>query len=144
MEDLERAESRRGEKAPASAEEEMKAEPFRRVLVVEDDPDLWEIMRRTLLAIDPDVLIDFVDNAADGIDRLSEGGPYELVMSDFLLADSKNGYWLRSHCERLQPAAQFAMMSSMPIGAMGENECPFLRKPFTLSDCRTFLEKLLR
>ncbi len=144
MDDLERAENHQDESEAAAAGEERAADAPRRVLIVEDDPDLWEMLKLTLLAIDPEMQIDFVDNAEDGVDRMSGGGIYELVMSDFLLADSKNGYWLRDHCERLQPEARFAMMSSMPIGALGDDDCPFLRKPFTLSDCRAFVETLLR
>lgn len=115
-----------------------------RVLIVEDDREQWEILRRTAESIVAAVQIDFVDTAEDGIDRLSEETVYDLVMSDFLLGGTKTGHWLRSHCERLQPNARFAMMSSMPIGSLGEEDVPFLSKPFTVAECRAFLTDVLR
>ena len=118
----------------------------RHVLIVEDDRDLWEILRRTASSIDPDVQLEFVDTAEDGIDRLSGDTAYSLVMSDFLLAGSKSGHWLRRHCLRLQPQARFAMMSSMPLGSLCEEDAdvPFLPKPFTLPQCRDFFGSILR
>ena len=112
----------------------------RRVLVVEDDRDQWLLVERAARAIDPDVEVDWACDDASAVDRLSRER-YDLVLVDYLLKDSENGFSLRRCCEALQPEAHFAMMSSLPLRS-GE-DCPFLQKPFTPEQCREFLSRTL-
>lgn len=115
----------------------------RSVLVVEDDRDLWEVFRRTALRVDPHVFVEFVESAEEGLECLLGDTAYDLVLVDFLLAGQKNGDWLWRRCDTVQPWAIFAMTSSTPLSAIGDRDFPFLRKPFTVTNCRRFLTDLL-
>jgi DNA-binding NtrC family response regulator len=115
----------------------------RRLLVVEDDLDLWKMVERIARAVDPEVIIDFARNADEAIDRMLERHRYDLILADFMLADSRSGFWLQQRCERLQPWSNFALMSALPLRTPGPISCPFLHKPFTIPECRDFLAQLL-
>jgi DNA-binding NtrC family response regulator len=112
-----------------------------RILVVEDDPAIIPLVTRALVQLDPDIVLDWAFNAEDARSALASGG-YEAVLADFVLADSDSGYSLLSECREYQPNARFAMMSSLPI-APPEKTAGFLRKPFAVSQCRSFLADLL-
>lgn len=115
----------------------------RRMLVVEDDRELWAVLHQTILAVDSSVSVDFVETAEEALDRLVDDKPYDLVLVDILLAGQQNGYWLRERCAEFQPWAIFAMTSSMPLARLGGPECPFLRKPYSPEDCLRFLRDLI-
>ena len=59
-----------------------------------------------------------------------------------MLADSESGFSIYSDARELQPDAQFAMMSALPIG-IPVDAYGLLKKPFDVAECRLFLDGLL-
>jgi DNA-binding NtrC family response regulator len=114
----------------------------KRLLVVEDDADLVAVLERIASSIDADIVMDWAPDV-EVAERQMHERRYDVVLADFLLESERTGFALRSRCERLQPHAAFAMMSSMPLDVPGEDPCPFLRKPFTVAECREFLRTML-
>jgi len=118
-----------------------------RMLVVEDDRDLEPIMRRVIHAIRPDVTVDWVGDAQSARSLLGVHF-YDVVLVDQCLGEEGSGLGLRARCWESQPQAIFAVMSAWPLSdylhSVGGAGTPFLRKPFALAECRTFLRALLR
>ena len=113
----------------------------RRILIVEDDPDLWSLLGRYSKTLDPTLVLDFCDTPTDATRRLSEGIRYDAVVADFCLPAPGDGYEVRSSAESLQPWARFGMISAL----MGfkPKKIPYLSKPFTSNQYRSFLSELL-
>lgn len=112
------------------------------LLVVEDDPDQQILIERAARAACPDVVIESAPDAATAIDAL-ERRSFDLVLADYLLEDSENGWWVLEECRRLQPDARIALESSLPLRPPGLADCPFLRKPFDTLQCREFMARHL-
>lgn len=117
-----------------------------RVLVVEDDLDLRTILERVVRSIDPDLVIDWATNVVDARNLLG-ARDYRLILADYRLDANGSGLSLRPYCRWRQPSAPFAMMSALTVEdylrSVGRQPCPFLRKPFSVEECRTFLSSLL-
>ena len=113
-----------------------------RLLVIEDDSDLLPILARVVHAIDPELEVDWATHA-EAARSAVRTEQYRAILSDYLLADSDTGLVLYRDCTQHQPEARFAMMSALPI-SLPSDSCQLLRKPFTLSECQSFLAQLLR
>lgn len=113
-----------------------------RLLVVEDDPDMWKLVERAAREANPEVIIHWATDA-DGARSALEQQEFDAVMADFMLENSQSGWWLLGECRRLQPQARIALSSSLPLRAPGATGCPFLQKPFGMAECRQFVTQLL-
>ena len=113
-----------------------------RLLVVEDDPDMWRLVERAAREANPEVLIHWTTNA-EGARNALERFEFDAVLADFMLENSESGWWLLGECRRLQPKASIALSSSLPLRAPGAAGCPFLQKPFGIEECRAFVTRLL-
>ncbi|MGI9590438.1 MAG: hypothetical protein ACR2P8_03640 [Myxococcota bacterium] len=113
-----------------------------RLLVVEDDPDMWRLVERAAREANPEVLIHWT-TSADGARSALERYEFDAVLADFMLENSQSGWWLLGECQRLQPNARIALSSSLPLRSPEAIGCPFLKKPFGIQDCRTFVTRLL-
>lgn len=117
-----------------------------RILVVEDDEDLRAIFEKIVHAVSSYVDIDWAGNVDIAQGFMFEQ-LYDIVIADYLLGGEESGLSLRPLCESRQPQATFAMMSAYPLAdllpSVGGARSPFLRKPFTTTECRRFVRKLL-
>lgn len=113
-----------------------------RLLVVEDDPDMWRLVERAAHEANPEVVIRWATDA-EGARQALEQHTFDAVLADFMLEGEQSGWWLLGECRRLQPSARIALASSLPLRAPGAAGCPFLQKPFALDECRTFVTRLL-
>ncbi len=113
----------------------------RRLLVVEDDADLWPILERIGGIVDRGLRIDFAPDADRALYRLMSEERYKAVLADVLLPGDHGGYWLRSMCDRYQPWAGFAMMSSSP--KLEGFDALFLPKPFSIRQAIEFMQDLV-
>ncbi|MFK7899079.1 MAG: response regulator [Myxococcota bacterium] len=113
----------------------------RRVLVVEDSPDLWELIETFSRRLDPGLVIDFCDGPEEAEQRLKQGEHYDVLISDYCLPKPGDGEILRTRIKRSHPETSFGMIS----GLLGfkPKDVPYLRKPFTQNDFRGFLSGLL-
>ncbi len=120
----------------------MRSSLKRRILVVEDDPDLWPLLRRFSQQLDPTLEVDVCGSPPEARIRLAAQVRYDAVVSDFCLPRPGDGYGLRSSIESLQPWARFGMISAL-MGFRPPREIPYLPKPFTPAQYRVFLRELL-
>jgi len=119
---------------------------MRRILIVEDDPDLETVLVRIVRSIDRALVVDWAVTAHEAELLLSRRS-YCAVLADCMLEGKRSGAQLERVCERLQPRAPFALMSALPppekVGEVEGLRVPFLRKPFSTDTCRRFLAFLL-
>lgn len=112
-----------------------------RLLIVEDDPDIVMLIgllaRRALSNIE----IQSVSTVHEATALLDEGRTFDLVIADFMLADSRSGYELRELFRERSVPCKFAMMSSMPLEFPELSDTAFLQKPFTPDEAKRFIER---
>lgn len=113
-----------------------------RILIVEDDVDMWKLIERAVHAANPDVEIHWASDA-EGARQALHRYAFDAVLADFMLEDSSSGWTILSESRRLQPDARVAMASSMPLRPPGAEGCPFLQKPFDIARCAEFVNRLL-
>lgn len=115
--------------------------PDRRILVVEDDVDLCMLIRQVIQEMEENIHVQFASTVHEASMWLDGSQRFDLILADFLLADSRSGYELRAICQDRTPDTLFVMMSAMPLQLpeLGENE--FLQKPFTGAQCSDFIGK---
>src|SRR3990172_507538 len=70
-----------------------------RILVIDDDPDHREIMRRSLESCTPPYHVETTDSAADGLRRLAEG-EFSLLLLDYNLHETDGLSVLKDLAER--------------------------------------------
>jgi len=70
-----------------------------RILIIDDDPDHREIMRRSLESCTPPYHVETTDSAADGLRRLAEG-PFSLLLLDYNLHETDGLSVLKDLAER--------------------------------------------
>ncbi len=115
-----------------------------RILIVEDDIDSWNLIQSAVQRAIPNARIQWASDAASA--RLAlQSCRFDAVLADYMLEDASNGWDVLNECRRLQPDARVGMTSAMPIRPPRDDEqpCPFLRKPFELTNCADFVKGLL-
>ncbi|MFK7896347.1 MAG: response regulator [Myxococcota bacterium] len=125
--------------APLNSERRSQ-EASRHILVVEDDIDLCMLIQQVVQGMDENVHVQFASTVHEAAMWLDGSPGFDLVLSDFLLADSRSGYELRKICQERVPDAQFVMMSAMPLNLPDLAENEFLQKPFSPTECAAFIE----
>jgi CheY-like chemotaxis protein len=113
-----------------------------RILIVEDDPEMWRLIERAVRAANPDVAIHWAQSAPAARSAL-ECYRFDAVLADFMLEGSDDGWTVLAESRRLQPAARVAMASSLPLRPPRGESCPFLQKPFDVARCAAFVSQLL-
>ena len=121
--------------APSSLEQGA----LRRILVVDDDVSIHALAERAASTLDLPVEIEFARSAVDAYDWIAGSRAYDLVLADFMFEDPPCGLVLRERCQAVLPSCVFALMSSMPLHAPGVPEQDFLKKPFSVVECRDFI-----
>ncbi len=115
-----------------------------RVLIVEDDPDMCMFLSSAASGMDTSMDIQFASSVHEATLWLNDDDQqFDLVLADFMLADSRNGYELQNICRDRSPEIRFAMMSSMPLAMPAIEESSFLQKPFSPTQVQEFLEARL-
>ena len=135
--------------------DETQTQQSRSVLVVEDDIELSSIMDRILRGIDNKIELDWATSAEDAFNALSAATrsgrkkPYDLIVADVYLEGTRTGIDLWKLCQKQYPMVPFVVTSGADLekfsAELDSNEAgtPFLKKPFSVSDCRALFEKLL-
>lgn len=111
-----------------------------RLLIVEDDPDLRQLMR-AMLKKD----VSRIDEAADGetaVEKL-ESTPYDLVVLDIMLPQ-KNGFEVAERIKTLSPRPRVIVVSAIAryYDDRFEHGTGILQKPFTADALREAIEQI--
>jgi two-component system response regulator GlrR len=115
---------------------ERPAERRHRILVVEDDADVRQVLAVSLEL--EGYVVDQVDSATRGLERLRETA-YDLVLSDYALPD-RTGAWMLQQARReglLERTA--ALVVTAHPDPQGVDECGVLRKPLNFDQ---FVEQI--
>ncbi|MFK7896348.1 MAG: response regulator [Myxococcota bacterium] len=118
-----------------------------RMLVVEDDRDLAEIVGRIAGVVTEDLRVDVAETGAIARQLLSEHR-YDFVLLDNFLDAGEQGVDLIEVVREQQPDAGLAMMSSMDLMRLidltsHERSVQILPKPFSLQLLKAFLHDVL-
>ena len=117
----------------------------KKILIIEDSPDIQEILSEILVAQGFDV--ELASNGKDGMDRLINRNPPELILLD-LRMPIMDGTEFRS----LQ--LQIPYLSRIPVIVMSADSCAnrrsgtlkterILKKPFHIEDLLTLMQEAL-
>lgn len=115
----------------------------RRLLIVEDDPDLSGAIARLARSVESDLVVDIAVSTTKARELL-EAQSYCLVLADYMLEGPEPGVGLFFDVRDRQEQARFIMMSSLEVpgivGGPGEVPFRFVRKPFDAETFRGVLE----
>jgi DNA-binding NtrC family response regulator len=122
------------------------------VLLVEDDPVWTKMMERTLRATPGGEKFEIhKSKSADQAKRFLSKRRYSLVISDFRLEGKENGLDLFAYCKQEIPDLPFLLTSGFSSEvAKNLSQWPrdtkvnFLEKPFSLSDGKLTMSRLLK
>jgi len=117
----------------------------RRLLIAEDNPEIRELLRRTLSKEGYEV--ETANHGADALTLIESGQPYDLLISDVRMPEM-DGEQLLQAARRSRPDFKVILVTSFgspddsrrlrDLGAIG-----FLLKPFKIPDLLDAIEKAL-
>lgn len=125
-----------------------------KVLIVEDDLDMVDIVEKILLSINPATEVSWASSAEEAHFRLHSqkihnwDSPYDLIIADIFLEGEETGLDLFRRCQGLYPDIPFIATSSTSIDKFyskyGFSKIPlFLAKPVQYSEWKSILQDLL-
>ena len=116
--------------------------PWRgRILIVEDDAELWPALERYSSRAKPGMQLDFARSAEEAEERLASDARDDVVVTDSHLPEQEGGKRVLERADALQPWARVGMISGK--SDVAREGTPFLPKPFTPIGYRRFLRGLL-
>lgn len=126
---------------------------LKRILIVEDDLCLQNVISRVMHAINRHIALHWVTTAEEALealkDRQHSGQPYDLIVSDIFLSGETSGLDLWHKCQSQYANIPILLTSGMPVDQflkeVGRDEIcpPYLPKPFFTGECRQLIEGLL-
>lgn len=134
----------RADRAPQAQDEPEAPELSRRgrILLVEDNPEVADVAARMLEELGHEVVA--ASGGLAGLRRLEADGPFDLVLSDIVMAGEVDGLEMARTIRVQSPATPVLLATGYSeaaarIGA----EFPILRKPYKLADLNGAIAKLL-
>jgi two-component system, NtrC family, response regulator PilR len=129
--------TRRGEGAAADSSERAEPAARSRILVVDDEPSMREMLRIVLRRDGYDVVI--AQNGGDGIERLRTE-PFDLLLSDIRMPDISGVEVLRT-AKQINPEILAFMMTAFAstetaVEAMRLGALDYFTKPFSMDELR--------
>ena len=114
--------------------------PGKRVLVVDDNPDLLESLGILVMDIGYDV-----ETAAGGVEALSkvDQGKFDLVLTDFRMP-GMDGAQLTEEIKKRRREVKVVMITGSPSERVSLSSSGSLKKPFSLSELRNVIKDCLR
>ena len=127
----------------------------RRILVLEDDEDMAMVFDKIIKSIDGEAEIQIATTAEQVLASLQahirdrDKHPYDLIIADIFLEGEATGFDLLKVCRQFFPTVSMIVTSGIgpeQFLASLEKGVPsptFLRKPFTVQECRNLVEAML-
>lgn len=124
-----------------------------RILLVEDDPDLFGLVEAAVEDIGAGIQLDWVTSAENAIVFLKDpkrGPEASLVITDLFLEGTGTGIDLMEYCRTQLPHLPVVVTSSLPMekffATLGRDAVapPFIGKPFKLHELKHMLSGILR
>ncbi len=133
-----------GSEAESAAEPVGPADPQGRlVLLVEDAPQVRQVVRQQLIALGFQVLE--AENSADALALIRSVAEVELLLTDVVMPGQLDGLALAHKAKELAPEIKVALISGYSRSGAGSGaaDCPFpiLGKPFTEAELSALLER---
>ncbi len=131
--------------APAASEIPRSASQARRVLVVDDDRDVRELVVEVLEGLGYATIA--AESGPGALDLLDSGMAVDVVLSDVLMPDGMSGFQLACEIRRRLPRLAIVLTSGMTglAGAVedAKQDLPILRKPYRCDDLSRAIEAAL-
>jgi len=112
--------------------------PPRRILVVEDDPEVAEVALGYLREFGFQTVA--VDRAAEALEVLARDGGFDLVFSDIVMPDGMSGIDLSRQIARLYPRLP-VLLTTGYAGDQREVPADVLRKPYNARALREAIDR---
>ena len=114
------------------------------VLIVDDEPNIIEVLKISILENDVDVLT--ADNGRDALDILRKH-KIDVVISDIRMPDL-SGVELLCEAEKVAPGVAFIMITAfstpeIALETLQHGACDYIVKPFRMDDLRDALARVL-
>ncbi len=112
---------------------------IKRILIVDDEPNVTLILSRSLDKLDKEYEIETAQSGKEALSKI-ESKPYALVITDYRMPEM-NGLDLAMAVRRIAPETQVILMTAHGTGALqntaeGLNLDGYIDKPFKLSEIR--------
>ncbi|HRV90647.1 MAG TPA: response regulator [Anaerolineae bacterium] len=109
---------------------------IRRILIVDDDPDILLLLTRSLTLVGPDYQLEVCQSGTEAL-TLGQIRPFDLVISDYSM-DDLNGLQLASKLKERQPELKVILMSGNGYAGLAQKTAEaglngFISKPFKLA-----------
>ena len=109
----------------------------KRILVVDDDPDLLFLVAHGVKSMSPGYVVETASGAQAALDKFEQQG-FDLVVTDYMMP-GKNGLELVKDLRRKSPDTKFVVMTAHQETArvrnsVAEMEIGFIGKPFVLPE----------
>jgi DNA-binding NtrC family response regulator len=109
----------------------------KRILVVDDEPNLAFLLAENLHDLGPDYDIEVSHSGAEALD-LNQEHPFDLVITDLMMPEM-NGLILTRHLIKQQPGIKLILMTAygneeIALKAKNLGICSYITKPFEMED----------
>lgn len=119
---------------------------IKRILVVDDNPDILLVLTEYLTMVGPDYQLEVCHSGAEAL-TLGQIRPFDLVISDYIMGNL-DGMQLASKLKERQPGLKFILMSGGDEVSMSQKVAEaglssFIKKPFTMATVRETVRTVL-
>jgi len=118
----------------------------KRILVVDDEPNLAFLLAENLVDLGPDYEIEVSHSGPEALD-LNTQNPFDLVITDLMMPEM-NGLTLSKHLAEDKPGIKLILMTAygnedIALKAKNLGICSYITKPFEMEDMLTAVQTAL-
>ena len=118
----------------------------KRILVVDDEPNLAFLLAENLVDLGPDYEIEVCNSSADAL-SLNKAKPFDLVITDLMMPDI-NGLALTKYLFQQQPGIKLILITAygnedIAMKAQNLGVSSYITKPFEMEDMLEAVQSVL-
>jgi CheY-like chemotaxis protein len=118
----------------------------KRILVVDDEPNLAFLLAENLVDLGPDYEIEVSHSGPEALD-LNTQNPFDLVITDLMMPEM-NGLTLSKHLSEEKPDIKLILMTAygnedIALKAKDLGICSYITKPFEMEDMLEAVQSVL-